>query len=469
MSFRTFSKVMLLAASIFAGTLGAQNQAPSIRGVIPSSGSGPFLALTAQYADPNGFDDLKTLEILLNTTSGSLVNACYLRFDTGTNLLSLWNDAGTAAVGSVSGGAVTVENSQCRVSLSSFSKYQLNNFDLTVSITFKSFLGLKNIYLQAGDLAAASSGWQQSGTWTVTVNQPPSVTVLTPNTAAGTTQTFTVTYSDPDGAVDLASVEVLINNFLDGRSSCYLAYNIPSDTLYLVADNGDAAHPMGMLLINGSGGALQNSQCTVTWLGSSAVFNNNELTLTLALTFSSSAFHGNKVVYTGAQDNGGNNTDWITMGVYDVTGGPTTYPAAVAVQPNYGTTSTASITFTYDDATNYQNLSSVEALMNTAVDGRIACYVAYNQIYQLLFLVPDNGDAAHPISMPLSGSGTLSNSQCTITGAGSSVSGSGKRLTLILNMTFSSAFAGHRIIWTGVQTMSNANSDWQALAPWFVP
>ena len=108
MSFRTFSQVMLLAAGIFAGTLGAQNQAPSIRGVIPSSGSGPFLALTAQYADPNGFDDLKTLEILLNTTSGSLVNACYLRFDTGTNLLSLWNDAGTAAVGSVSGGAVTV-------------------------------------------------------------------------------------------------------------------------------------------------------------------------------------------------------------------------------------------------------------------------------------------------------------------------------------------------------------------------
>ena len=463
------SKLVLLAAAVFAGTLGAQNQPPSIRGVVPSSGSGPFLSLTAQYADPNGFNDLQTLEILLNTTSGSFANACYLTFDTGTNLLSLWNDAGTGAVGSVSGGAATVENSQCRVSLSSFSKYELTKFDLTVSITFKSFLGLKNIYLRAQDLEAASSGWQQPGTWTVTANLPPSVTSLAPYVGSGATQTFTVTFSDPDGYADLSSVQVLINNFLDGISACYLAYSIPADTLYLVADNGDAGHPTGMLLRNGSGGALSNSQCTVTWLGSSAVFDTNQLTLTLAVTFSSSTFHGNKVVYTATQDNAGNNTGWITMGVYHVTGGATTYPTPIAVAPNYGTTSTALITFTFDDATDYQNLSSVQALINTAVDGRNACYVAYNRIYGMLFLVPDNGDAGHPIGMPLTGSGTLSNSQCTISGAGSSVSGSGQRLTLTLNITFSPAFAGHRAIWPATQTFSNANSDWQAMAAWVMP
>ena len=91
------------------------------------------------------------------------------------------------------------------------------------------------------------------------------------------------------------------------------------------------------------------------------------------------------------------------------------------------------------------------------------------EIYQMLFLVPDNGDAGHPIGMPLNGSGTLSNSQCTITGAGSSVSGSGQRLTLTLNITFSPAFAGHRAIWPATQTFSNGNSDWQALAAWVMP
>jgi hypothetical protein len=393
-----------------------------------------------------------------------------MTFDTGTNLLSLWNDAGTVPVGSVAGGGTaTVENTQCRVSLASFSKYLTTKFDLTVSVTFKSFLGPKNTYLRAEDQAMASSGWQQPGTWNVTANQPPSVSSMTPYVGSGTTQNLVLNFSDPDGAVDLASVQVLINTFLDGISGCYLAYNIPGDTLYLVGDNGDAGHPTGMLLRNGSGGALQNSQCTVTWLGSSAVFSGNQLTLTLALTFSSPAFSGNKVVYTAAQDNGGNNTGWNTMGVYAVTGGPTTYPAAVAVQPNYGTTSTSSITFTFDDATDYQNLSSVQALINVAVDGRSACYVAYNRIYQMLFLVLDNGDAGHPIGMPLNGSGSLSNSQCTITGAGSSVSGSGQRLTLTLNITFSPAFAGRRAMWTATQTFSNGNSDWQALAAWVMP
>jgi len=466
-SIRCPSKLILLGVIVLAGTLRA-NIAPTIRGVSPSSGSGPFVTLTAQYADANGFNDLKTLEILLNTTSASLANACYMQFDTGTNLLSLWNDAGTGAIGSVSGGATTVENSQCRISLSSTSKYELNNFDITVFITFKSFLGAKNTYLRAEDLEAASSGWQQPGTWSVTANQPPSVASLSPEAGSGTSQTFTLNFTDPDGSSDLASVQILINNFLNGISSCYLAYNIPGDTLYLVKDNGDAGHPIGMLLRNGSGGALSNSQCTVTWAGSSAVFSGNQLTLTLALTFTS-AFHGNKVVYTAAQDNGGNNTGWITMGVYGVTGAATTYPAAVAVQPNYGTLSNASITFTFDDATSYQNLSSVQALINTAVDGRSACYVAYNRIYQELFLVQDNGDAGHPIGMPLNGSGTLSNSQCSIAGAGSSVSGSGQRLTLILNVTFTPAFAGHRAIWTATQTFSGGNSDWQALGAWLMP
>jgi len=193
---------------VLAGTLRA-NIAPTIRGVSPSSGSGPFVTLTAQYADANGFNDLKTLEILLNTTSASLANACYMQFDTGTNLLSLWNDAGTGAIGSVSGGATTVENSQCRVSLSSTSKYELNNFDITVFITFKSFLGAKNTYLRAEDLEAASSGWQQPGTWSVTANQPPSVASLSPEAGSGTSQTFTLNFTDPDGSSDLASSRFL--------------------------------------------------------------------------------------------------------------------------------------------------------------------------------------------------------------------------------------------------------------------
>ena len=464
------SRIVLLAAGAFVATLSAQNQPPSIRGVAPSSGSGPTLTVTGQYADPNGYGDLKTLELLFNTTSGSLANACYMTFDTSTLSLSLWNNAGTAPVGSVVGGGGSVENAQCRVSIVSYSTYELVKYDLRVAITFKSFLGAKNIYLRASDQLSASSGFQQSGTWTVTPNMPPSVTSMDPNTAAGTARTFIITYSDPDGGSSLGSVQILItNNYLDGRSACYLAYNIPNDTLYLVGDNGNAGTPTGMLLRNGTGGALQNSQCVVTWAGSSAVFSGNQLILTLALTFSSSAFHGNKVIFTAAQDNVGNNTGWVTMGVYGVSGGPTTYPAVIAVQPSYGNTSTQPITVTYDEATNYQNLNSVQILVNSALDGRASCYITYSRDFQSLFLIPDNGSVAQATGMPLNGSGSLSNSQCTISGAGSSVSGSGKRLTLTLNITFKPAFAGRKIIWTATQSNAPGNSGWQPLGGWSVP
>ena len=59
---------------------------------------------------------------------------------------------------------------------------------------------------------------------------------------------------------------VLINNFLDGRHACYLAYSAPQNALYLVGDDGGTLLP---LAAPGSG-SVSNSQCTVVGAGSSA-------------------------------------------------------------------------------------------------------------------------------------------------------------------------------------------------------
>jgi hypothetical protein len=67
------------------------------------------------------------------------------------------------------------------------------------------------------------------------------------------------------------------------------------------------------------------------------------------------------------------------------------------------------------------------------------------------------------------GSGTVSNSQCTIAAAGSSASVSGNTLTLTLSLTFSTPFIGNRIFYLAARDVSQINNTgWQALAAWSV-
>jgi len=119
------------------------------------------------------------------------------------------------------------------------------------------------------------------------------------------------TLTDTLGAGNFGVVNVLVNNFVDGRKACYLAYVASSNSLFLVDDGGDAGGPFaGGIALNGSSTAIQNSQCLISAAGSSAVANGNALTLTLNITFLP-GFKGDQVVWVAGRDRAdGNNTDW---------------------------------------------------------------------------------------------------------------------------------------------------------------
>jgi hypothetical protein len=105
------------------------------------------------------------------------------------------------------------------------------------------------------------------------------------------------------------------------------------------------------------------------------------------------------------------------------------------------------------------------------VDGRHACYLAYAAATNTLYLVDDAGDAGGPFagSMPLNGSGSIQNSQCTVTGAVSSAAFSGNNVTLTLNISFGAAFKGNRILYVaGRDRAEGNNTDWQAMETWTV-
>jgi hypothetical protein len=110
-------------------------------------------------------------------------------------------------------------------------------------------------------------------------------------------------------------LNVLINNFLDGRNACYLAYSRPGAVLYLVSDAGGGLSP-GLAL--GGSGSISNSQCTVSSSGSSASGDGNTFKLTLKISFNSS-FNGNRVVYVAARDViDVNNSGWQSVGAWTV-------------------------------------------------------------------------------------------------------------------------------------------------------
>jgi uncharacterized repeat protein (TIGR01451 family) len=301
----------------------------------------------------------------------------------------------------------------------------------------------------------------------------PSVSGVSPGSGSGMSQTFTFTFSDAAGWQKLGVQDILVNSALDGRHACYIAY-VPSGattgSLYLVDDAGDAGGPYtGMVLPSSQ--TASNSQCTINGTGSSASGSGNTLTLTLAITFSSS-FAGNKIFYLASADTGTGNSGWQTPGTWTVPGPPPTGPAVGGVSPARSTTLSQTYTFTFTDTNGWQDLAVLNVLINTAIDGRHACYLAYvpsGANAGSLFLVDDAGDSGGPFTgFVLPGSGAAQNSQCMVGGAGSSVTATGNTLTLTLPITFTAGFAGNQVFFLAARS-NTVSSNWQAVGSVTVP
>jgi hypothetical protein len=326
---------------------------------------------------------------------------------------------------------------------------------------------------RTGTIAIAGNTFtvMQGGTPT----PPPSPASVSPGSGASSTNTFTFTFDDPNGYADLAVVNVLVNNYLDGIGACYVAFAPASATsgyLYLVDDAGDGGYVNGSPMLLPSSNTLQNSQCTISGAGSSVLASGNTLTLTLAITFAS-GFTGNKVFYTAARSST-QNSGWQALGTWDVPGPAPSGPAVGGVNPARNTKNGETYSFTFTDTNGYADLAVVNVLVNNFLDGIGACYVAFapaSASSGYLYMVDDAGDGGYasgsPIALP--SSSTLQNSQCTISGTGSSVSASGSTLILNLAITFNSSFAGNRVFYLAARNSSTGNSGWQAVGSVTVP
>jgi hypothetical protein len=294
-------------------------------------------------------------------------------------------------------------------------------------------------------------------------NAPPEPVSVTSNSSSGSSQTFAFNFSDPNGATDIVSTQMDINAQLSAANACYFYYSRASNALYLANNAGAWQGPVTV----GSAGTLSNSQCSVNVGGSSVSASGTTLTLNLAISFQA-AFAGAKGIFmevqSATQDSG-----WSNLGSWTVTsgggGGSNGPPAPVSVTPHSSSGSSQTFAFTFTDPNGATDIVSTQMDINAQLSATNACYFYYSRASNALYLASDAGAWQGPVTV--GGSGTLSNSQCTVNAATSSVSASGTTLTLNLAISFEAGFAGAKGIFMELQN-ATVDSGWSQLGNWTV-
>jgi hypothetical protein len=433
----------------------------------PSSGSGSSQTFSYVFSDPYGAANISWVQMHFQT---QLVanGACYLQYTRSTNTVVLINDAGTGNAGSIAlGSSGTLSNSQCTFnSAGSSASVSGNNLTVNLALIFKpAFAGTKNISMGAIDNTNIFSGWQQLGSWTVTTadNLPPAPASVTPASGAGSSQTFSLVYSDPYGYGDLSWVQVDFQTTLTGANACYLQYTRSTNTIQLINDAGTGYVGSGGTL--GSVGTLVNSQCTLTLASSSTAISGNNLTVNVALSFTA-AFQGSKNIYMGAVNNGNVASGWQQTGSWTATQAGNLPPTNLSVTPSSGSGLTQTFAFIYSDPYGYTDLNWVQLNFQTQLVAQNACYAQYTISTNTIQLINDAGTGYAGSGGTLGSAGALANSQCTLNLASSSASGSSNNLTLNLSITFNSGFTGSKNVSMSAVDNATVFSGWQQMGTW---
>jgi hypothetical protein len=430
---------------------------PAVVSLSPVSGTALTQVFTMIYSDPNGLADLSGVVVLFNN-SISLSNDCAVVYAPATNLMFLYNNTGSGfSTGITPGSAGSVSNSQCTLAGtgSSFSSSG-DNLTLSVALTFAgTFAGQKNVYLYAAG-KTANSGWVQKGTWTPSSAGPPMVVSLAPSSGMGLTQTFAAQYSDPNGISDLSDVLVVFNTSVSVSNDCSVVY-VPGSNLMYLYNNAGTGFSAGVT--PGSSAQVSNSQCTLAGTGSSFSVSGNNLALNVALTFTGT-FVGQKDVFLYAVGKTAN-SGWIQKGAWTPS---STGPTVVSLTPSSGIGLTQTFTMGYSDSNGISDLTGVVVLFNNSVSVSSACAVVYVPATNVMYLYNNAGTGLSAGVMPGS-SGSVSNSQCTLTGAGSSFGVSGNNLTLNVELTFTGTFLGQKNVYL-YAVGKTQNSSWLQEGTW---
>jgi hypothetical protein len=273
----------------------------------------------------------------------------------------------------------------------------------------------------------------------------PSCVSLTPATkklCPGNKYTFTATWRDEAGYSRINYCYVLFNSTSSpsGKQGCYVCYDQAQNKLYL--RNNESTSWLGGFA-PGSSEVIENSYCRLYCAESSVSGSDNTLTLQLRIEFKQTLADKTSLgttlnAWMYATDNWGFSSSWAAKGSY-------TWLTPVTISPPTSKLPAATkytLSTTWRDDAGYGDIKYCYLILNSTstATGKQGCYVLYDQSQNKLYLRNDAGTAWLGGYAPGSAN-TIENSYAKLYCAETSVSGSGKILTLNLRLEFKPALA----------------------------
>jgi hypothetical protein len=318
--FAAWIAVVTCSAQIFTVVqAGVGPSAPVPLGSTPPAGETAVENFTFTWRLASGAQNFGVVNVLINGALDGF-RACYLAYSHPSQTLFLVTDSGFGLLPMGVNGTGSVQNSQCILSAATVNTVG-TDLSLRVRIQFLAgFAGHKIFYFAGADSAGANSGWYTLGVWKVPPgpSTPVKVVSAVPQSAQGGSHLLSLRVASSLGYSNLNIINVLVNEYLDGRNACYLAYSVPSRRLWLVDDAGTALLPS---LDVGQGGSISNSQCSVDGASLTVAGSGEDLILTVRLEFAPS-FQGNRIVYAAAGDFQNRNSGWTPTAWWRVGSAP---------------------------------------------------------------------------------------------------------------------------------------------------
>jgi hypothetical protein len=245
------------------------------------------------------------------------------------------------------------------------------------------------------------------------------------------------------------------------ENNCIALYTPASNNLYLFTDNNSTA--VGPIKLGSGGGTLSNSQCTVSSGSTAATLSGDNLTVPFDITFKAGygglkQVFGLAITYAGTASNGGL---WLPIGSWEPA---TTTPSVTSVSPIGSTGLSEVFTAVYSDTGGANDLQVIYLTFGSTLNGANSCAVGYQPGNNELFLFNNAGTSASDVGEGLGGS--VSNSQCTLSGGSTAATLSGDTLTVPFNITFKSGFTGSQTVFGLAQTYDGTLSALKNLGSW---
>ena len=161
--------------------------------------------------------------------------------------------------------------------------------------------------------------------------------------------------------------------------------------------------------------------------------------------------------------------DSTRVGTLTIAGHPVTITQTVpttsqpvSVSPETGSGAQQTFTATYSNAS---SVLSVYIMVSSYVQPQSSCFAEYDPGTNQFRLIADNGSSVSVVSP---GSGSASNSQCTLSGLGASATTVGNNLSVTFPLSFTVGYVGAKNVFLFALSTNNQNTWWQQEGIWTV-